>query len=223
MSNKARKKKTVAKNDLVNLSKLGFRDYVAARHLLLEGFLFQGLILSSTSVEKYVKANIGLNVGTISHLHLDKVSLLKNEAENAGLDFFSDLDDRYLELLSVAYRFRYYDDLEDFSCIGFFKWQAVGELDFTVDYIDKVFSEKSGVETLYAKAVEASDEVVLRDNYLLNGLNKKSYMERPSEPYFLGLWNDGEEVSMKGGLMSPKYNGEVCTVKSFDVKCSERN
>ena len=41
---------------------LGYRDYIAARFLLNNHFIVQGLTLASTAVEKYLKAVIVFNL-----------------------------------------------------------------------------------------------------------------------------------------------------------------
>ena len=48
---------------------LGYRDYIAARVLLNKHLLVQGLTLASTSVEKYLKAIIVLNLKKKEHYH----------------------------------------------------------------------------------------------------------------------------------------------------------
>ncbi|WP_281989919.1 hypothetical protein [Aquimarina aggregata] len=59
---------------------LGYRDYIAARFLLNNHLIIQGLTLASTSVEKYLKALIVFNLKEKQKYfyHLDRFELLKN-------------------------------------------------------------------------------------------------------------------------------------------------
>lgn len=45
-----------------SFAELAYRDYIAARFLLNNHFIVQGLTLASTAVEKYLKAVIAFNL-----------------------------------------------------------------------------------------------------------------------------------------------------------------
>ncbi len=52
---------------------------------------------------------------------------------------FEKVDPKFFDILSLAYRFRYYDNIEQPTTIGFFKNQFLGELDGAVELFERLF------------------------------------------------------------------------------------
>jgi hypothetical protein len=165
---------------------LAFRDYLAARTLFLNCLLPQGAILASTSVEKYFKAIISLK-GNSCLKHLGKP--LVNALRNAFRELFAALNPEFIEFLERAYQLRYVDDLEkDFNlCIS--RRKTLAELDFTVAQIEnRLVREQEGktVERFYTKLLKGETymaPLLWQDNYLLQGMNKKDFIEQPDFVY----------------------------------------
>ena len=113
---------------------LAYRDYLAARCLLNNGFFLQGLTLSSSAIEKYFKVILALHGNRRKDMgvHLDRLSKLKALLAECYYDVTLKLDDRFLGLLSKAYKIRYYDNLSTPITISFFVNQLIGELDYSL-------------------------------------------------------------------------------------------
>ena len=63
-----------------SLNDLAYRDYIAARFLLNNEFVIQGLTLASTAVEKYLKSIIVFHSTENKnyHYHFDRLDKLKD-------------------------------------------------------------------------------------------------------------------------------------------------
>ncbi|AZT83654.1 hypothetical protein EHN06_08940 [Marinobacter sp. NP-4(2019)] len=216
------RKKTPRKanvHDVRHYLSLGFRDYTAARFLLLNDFLLQGATLSSTAVEKYFKA-IFATKGHLIQSHLDDYKKFKSLFGRLDISIFERLDENYIKLLGEIYKLRYYDSVINKVSCGFFKWQVIGELDYTIDLIDKTcYSElsKPEVPTRYMQSVNNKNEYVWKENYVLNGLGKKEYMERVTEGVIIHLYRGRHEVIIEPNSIIPHYNGRITTVKDINI------
>src|ERR1035437_6467092 len=82
------------------------KDYIAARRLLLDGFLVQGASLANTAIEKYLKASIVCQGKKVKHGH-DPLTIYMQMKADSTLQ----LDQDFLALLAKAYKMRYPDDL----------------------------------------------------------------------------------------------------------------
>src|SRR5690606_25191579 len=105
-----------------SLIQLGFNDYIAARHLINNGYILQGVTLASTAVEKYLKVILVSKGKTKKDIgvHLDRIDKLKQQLDECYADFTNKIDERFLEILGKAYKARYYDDIKAPITIGFF-------------------------------------------------------------------------------------------------------
>ncbi len=66
------------------------------------------------------------------------------------MTFTKKFDPVFLDVLEKAYKIRYYDKLEKPVQFGFFVNQFLGELDSTVDYLEKILSPG----LLYRRAIK---------------------------------------------------------------------
>ncbi|MDB5200245.1 MAG: hypothetical protein JWO92_2208 [Chitinophagaceae bacterium] len=202
-----------------SLIQLGFNDYIAARHLINNKFILQGVTLASTAVEKYLKAILA-SKGRNKRVHLDKIDKLKTILSECYTDFTNRIDERFLEILGKAYETRYYDDLKSPITIGFFVNQFLCELDYSVNFFENVLYENivdengNKVPTLYKRyASETNPELVL-NNYLFAGISKKECMEQPDYGYCIYInpdkWN-GNILTEAHGVKN-EYDGRMTLI-----------
>ena len=91
-----------------SLIDLGYRDYIAARFLLNNQLVIQGLTLASTAIEKYLKAIIVLHVKENDkyHYHFDNFTKLKAILSKSYKDVTTDFDPVFIAILEKAYKSR---------------------------------------------------------------------------------------------------------------------
>ncbi|KAF2326624.1 HEPN domain-containing protein [Flavobacterium ginsenosidimutans] len=202
---------------------LGYRDYIAARFLLNNHFIVQGITLASTAVEKYLKAVIVFNLQEKEwyNYHFDKFEKLKNLLEKLNSDVTKDFDPVFLDILEKAFKIRYYDKIEKPIFMGFYINQFIGELDYTINYLENfIFNTQSQGQsiTVYSKAVINKDPGLFYNNYILNQENKKDYMEMPDIGFSIyisvGSVVHTEEI-VKGGSTQNKYDGQIAEFTDF--------
>lgn len=171
------KKQSIASS----LVDLGYRDYIAARFLLNNEFIIQGLTLASTAVEKYLKALIVFTSKENEkyNYHLDNLSKLKNILDKNHHDVTKEFDPVFLSILEKAYKIRYYDKLKRPIKIGFFLNQFIGELDSTIHFLETY--NTPGI--LYKQAIQNKDSKLYQNNFILNKQDKKEFMERPDTAF----------------------------------------
>ncbi|MBW8198289.1 hypothetical protein [Flagellimonas abyssi] len=210
---------------------LGYRDYIAARVLLNKHLLVQGLTLASTSVEKYLKAIIVLNLKKKEHYHyhLDRFESLKKLLSKLNNDVTEEFDSIFLDILQNAFRIRYYDKINRPIFMGFYINQFIGELDFTVDFMEKyIYSSQNGgfSMTKYFQAIENNDTHLYENNYILKNENKKEFMERSDIGFSIYI-NTGpkfhRENVVKGGITKNKYDGEISKFTDFSETIFSNN
>ena len=102
------------------LVSLGYRDYIAARVLLNNKLIIQGLTLASTAVEKYLKAIIVLTLKEKEWInyHFDRIEKLQDILNRNHHDVTKNLDPVFLSILEKAFKIRYYDNLKGPVTIG---------------------------------------------------------------------------------------------------------
>jgi hypothetical protein len=161
----------------------GFADYTAARVLFLKDLPSQGAILSSTAIEKCIKAMLAFR-GNESHGHLKTAHW--NYVCNFDQTLAQLLDAQFIDLNQRAYSLRYTDALPlDFNLVIASR-EFLAEMDQTVSSIFSCFSlDQSGnpIESLYAAAVRLKDTRVTDHNYVVLGAEKQSFIY--SRPQFV--------------------------------------
>lgn len=168
-----------------SLVDLGYRDYIAARFLLNNEFIIQGLTLASTAVEKYLKAIIVFNLKEKERYdyHFDRLSKLKTILDKNYYDVTQKFDPVFINILEQAYKIRYYDKLEEPIKIGFFLNQFIGELDSTIHFLETI--DSPGL--LYTQAIQNKDPNLYQNNFILNKQDKKEFMERPDTAFAIHI------------------------------------
>lgn len=202
---------------------LGYRDYIASRFLLNNHFIMQGLTLASTAVEKYLKAVIAFNLQEKEwyNYHFDRFQKLKNLLSKVNNDVTEEFDPLFIAILEKAFKIRYYDKIEQPIFMGFYVNQFIGELDYTINYLENfIFNTQSCGQsiTLYSKAVIDKYPDLFYNNYILNKENKKDYMEMPDIGFSIyisvGSVVHREEI-VKGGSKKNKYEGRIAEFNEF--------
>ncbi|WP_289658334.1 hypothetical protein [Flavobacterium panacagri] len=202
---------------------LGYRDYIAARFLLNNDFIVQGLALASTAVEKYLKAVIVFNLQEKEwyNYHFDRFEKLKNLLGKVNRDVTEEFDSLFVAILEKAFKIRYYDKLEKPIYIGFYINQFIGELDYTINYLETfIFNTQSAGQSMtdYSKAVRNKDSGLYYNNFVLNNKNKKDFMEKPDKGFSLylsiGPVIQKEEIT-KGGSTRNSYDGRIAEFREF--------
>jgi HEPN domain-containing protein len=194
-----------------------FDDYVAARFLLLNKYSLNGVILASMCVEKYLKAMLAVLNVEFKNLHLDRIDEIRSLFANTEYNvIFHYIDPRFLDLLSLGYKFRYYDNVKEKTTIGFATHQVLGELDHFISVLEQLtvmLVNGKKVPTPYQRAVSNSDIRVFDSNYIVNKIDRQTYYEQ--ETYCFGLHIDPERsgpLSIKGDRIKPPYNGQLTQI-----------
>lgn len=193
-----------------SLVDLGYRDYIAARFLLNNEFVVQGLTLASTAIEKYLKALIVFTSKEKEkyYYHFDNLIKLKDILDKNHHDVTKEFDPVFLDILVKAYKIRYYDKLEEPIKIGFFLNQFIGELDDTIHSLET--SDTPGI--LYGRAIQNRDPNLYQNNFILNKQEKKDFMERPDTAFAIHIQigsSSHMENKVVGRDIVNKYEGRL--------------
>ncbi len=203
---------------------LGYRDYIAARLLLNNHLIIQGLTLASTSVEKYLKAIIVFNLQKKEkyHFHLDRFESLKKLLVKVNNDVTEEFDPVFLDILQNAFRIRYYDGIKKPIFMGFYINQLIGELDYTIDFMEKfIFNSQNGGKSMseYFRAIKNNDSHLYENNFILRNENKKDFMEKSDIGFSIYVRISSivqEEKIVKGGSTQNKYEGQISKFTEFN-------
>lgn len=167
---------------------LGYLDYVAARLLLRNGLEIQGLILASTSIEKYLKALLA-TAGKATATHLDSVGFVEVVLQS-GRDVLAYISRSFLEYLGRAYAFRYLESNSGPASIAVEQRKLLAELDYSVSQFESaIILAVNGViqKSNYAFAVEAHDSRVWAENHILTGTSKSAFVEDHCPLYCMAI------------------------------------
>ncbi|WP_291143665.1 hypothetical protein [Flavobacterium sp. UBA7680] len=202
---------------------LGYRDYIAARFLLNNHYIVQGLTLASIAVEKYLKAIIVFNLQEREwyNYHFDRFEQLKNLVAKVNSDVTQEFDPVFVAILEKAFKIRYYDKIEKPIFMGFYINQFIGELDYTINYLENfIFNTQSCGQsiTVYNKAVINKDSGLYYNNFILNKENKKDFMEKPDIGFSIYISVGSvvhQEKIVKGGSTRNTYEGQIAEFTEF--------
>jgi len=143
-----------------------YTDYVAARVLLLRGLLKQGVVLSSTAIEKCAKAVLALHGNTSrGHLNTAHFNVLRTDPKFGNL-----LNPDFIKLNQKAYRLRYTDDLPfDFNMVVASR-EFLAEMDQTILSVTSCFKiHDSGRHRPigYEAGIQRGDEHLIAENHVI--------------------------------------------------------
>lgn len=203
-----------------SLLSTGYDDYIASRVLLNKDYHIQGLTLASSAIEKYLKVILAVHGKTKKEMgvHLDRWNKLESMIKDCYTDISKFLDERFLDLLGKAYQARYYDNLNTPIMISFFKNQLVGELDYTVDFIEKIVTLKGEngqlLQTPYKWAIAGKESDLFENNHVLNGIPKKEFMEMPDEGfgYYIDINKKYMAIEVEGKNIVNVYSGRIAEI-----------
>ena len=204
-----------------SLIDLGYRDYIAARFLLNNQFIIQGLTLASTAIEKYLKALIVFNLKGKEryNYHFDNLEMLKNILERNYYDVTTKFDPVFLNILEKAFKIRYYDKLEEPIRIGFYLNQFIGELDNTIHDLETLVMKMQNdreFHTPYGRAIKNNDRHLYENNFVLTNQDKKAFMEKPDTAFSVyiqtGSSSHRENTVVGRGIIN-KYEGRLSVFK----------
>lgn len=167
------------------------KDYFAARILLLEGHLVQHIVLSSTSIEKYLKT-----VSFISHLKFPRschdVLRLVAVLESKGIKLNLKAD--YLSLLKKSYELRYPDNLMPGYNICLSQAKLLTELDHSVFEIRKGFhlTKVTGedIETRLSQLLKIQDRALMDCNSTFGDVKRDEIFTHKNKLYELRVLPD---------------------------------
>lgn len=146
---------------------IAFKDYLAARVLINSGLLSQGAVLSSTAVEKYLKAILAFR-GNEARGHLSEKHF--RAAINFDARLASSINGEFISLLQRCYSLRYVDNLPPEFNLVIASREFLAELDHTAVLIQESFKIKMDGEPAkvsYARARAGGDSRLYLDNYTL--------------------------------------------------------
>lgn len=196
----------------------GYKDYSAARLLLNNVTIIQGLTLASSAVEKYIKAYLVAVGKKPRQVHLNNFKELKKQFGQTHLGILEKLDEGFLTLLGKAYDYRYWDYKTEIEYIGFPILQVLGELDFTINLFEstlETFDKESGqvIDNWYWQAYNEKQKILTENNYLFQDLSKDEFMaqsmciyslrinpQKPNEQLVLELFLDDQQVNYDGKI-----------------------
>lgn len=215
---------------------MAYDDYIASRFLLNNDYILQGAILASTSIEKYFKGLLLAckpEITKVPKVHLDRIENLKSQfSKTMHEDIFNLFDVKFLEELSIVYKFRYYDNFSKPTSIGFLVNQFLGELDYIVYIFNNAITRYRGdalQPTKYWNNVKEFNKDLYQSNMIFNKVDKNDFMNRETKGFSFyinpktlspislatkAFIKPGTEVSFKTKsgdtkLMLPKYSGSI--------------
>jgi HEPN domain-containing protein len=207
-----RLKKAASSADAVNILTFvnaAFRDYLAARVLLLSGLTVQGAVLASTAIEKYLKALLAFR-GNRSHGHLKRAHL--NAFKNYSPRFYAAFNEEFLLFLQKLYPLRYPDSLPKGFNVVIARREFLAELDDTAIRLNASFQPKrpddKQVETLLDKFLAGRDDRLMDLNHVLNRIDKATFVTAETEiVYEMRVLDTGEYLELEYGAKPRPSDG----------------
>jgi HEPN domain-containing protein len=157
-------------------------DYLAARALLLGGYVIQGTSFANTALEKYLKTLFvifGFKVPKshdVRYLYCEIIKEVKSLKLNVD----------FLELLFKAYKIRYPDDLEIGYNVHLSDAMILSELDSSVFEIRKGFNiSKNGdsLKTKFNEALRVRKPELVTKNCSFGGFSREQLFKEESSIY----------------------------------------
>lgn len=174
---------------------VAYKDYVAARVLLLADLLPQGAVLASTAIEKYIKAILAFR-GNVSHGHLKAAQF--NALKNFDPQLGQQINAQFIDLLHKSYRLRYLDDLAPGFNLVIADREFLAELDWTAMTIHARFHQTVNgqtVESTLTRQMAAKDQRLLDLNHVAAGIAKQDFIAMvPQRVYAIRRFADGTHM-----------------------------
>ncbi len=172
-------------------------DYLAARAMLLRGFVMQGAMLANTAVEKYLKT--GLLARNQSFRNSHDVARLYEQLQATGSTPQVNVD--FLGMLGKAYRLRYPDDLPVGFNLALVAVKVLAEMDATVHALRGGFrfqrSDGRTVTTLLDDLLGRQDLSLLSDNAAFGKCARAELFTKSSSCFEIRVLGEDEILSAK--------------------------
>ena len=132
-----------------------------------------------------------------------------------------EFDPVFLEILETVFKIRYYDNIKQPVFIGIYINQFIGELDFTIDFLENFIAKTEfGGESssAYNRAINKNDSHLYENNFILKKENKKDFMEKPDVGFSIHIRIESvvqTEQTVKGGSTINKYEGRISKFSEF--------
>jgi len=212
-------------SEVIKWLNLADNDYLSARLLIRRGLLIQGTILSSTSIEKYLKTVCKIKrisfktQGEKAHNVNDLYNLIKDEK--------SSINEDYLALLVNAYKLRYPDRLAVEYNIALNQAKALVGLD------EAVFKIRSRIKligaerrSLFEEQIAQKDELLCQGNHAFGDANRDDLFKDPVACYEMrelknGVWMEAHYIAIVND--DDKYNVEGLKTGSSDLEYKLQN
>jgi HEPN domain len=179
---KTRTNEEVNTQKIAGLLKMSFSDYLAARILINRNKLLQGCILANTAIEKHFKALMEAQ-STKSFGNHDLIKQLPF-VKNQYPEIYKKLNIEFLTQLSEIYKSRYIDSLPIGYNFAIIQRKYIAELDFTYSILEPTLklqnsNNKNQLTSEYQTSLKNKDIDLWSYNYLLNKMDKTTFVEQP--------------------------------------------
>ncbi len=187
---------------------LGYKDYVAARTLLLNEMLLQGAGLVSCAVEKYTKSYAIARGKPLKKNHIgeDFIADLKT-----GIGLPPHVSENFLTFLGKCYSLRYVDKIPAGFNLCIRQRQLLAELDETILAYERAFTQtKDGVRvpTQCQTAVQSKDPRIATENWILNGITKTDFIEQRDAVYEIRFFGPSNQIEVTYYTEKGKNDGD---------------
>lgn len=203
---------SILSTTILQMRSNAYRDYVAARVLLDNQLWIQGLVMTSTCIEKYLKC-ILLTAGKKSKVHLDSPDFLTVLKLN-NRDVSSFISESFIRYLGRAYVLRYIEPTSHQASIAIEPKKLLAELDYTVAQIEASIvistSTKEQLDNGYQDAVKNRDDRIFKNNHILNNIDKNIFVEEYNMLFILTIEPRLGPIAIRHG----KYLS--CNNQNFD-------
>lgn len=160
---------------------LADEDYIAARLLLLNGFLKQGAILANTAVEKYLKLLLFSKEKQIPQNH--NIFDLYKQVLDLNISGIKPVNTGFISFLYKCYQLRYLDQIKNGLNLYFDQIKILVELDRTVGALRKDFKFQTvngtKIDSRLDFLVQKKDQILLEKNIIFGQvLSEKLFKEK---------------------------------------------
>lgn len=197
-------------NRLIGYLGSSFDDYIASRVLFNSGMLTQACCLANTAIEKYFKAFVDFKGNTIKAKH--NLGKLLPTVKSFDSDLFNKLNIEFLLELSKIYETRYIGDCPGGYNFVILRNKYLAELDYIYSLLEpKIRYSNQGKEirkTNYEMLISAKNPAIWTNNYLLNKIDKTTFIENLDFAYELRVVESNNQLmEVKYSTLESKNNG----------------
>jgi uncharacterized protein (UPF0332 family) len=199
-----------------NYLALALDDYRAARLLLRQGLLAQGVAIASTAVEKELKAVLGLK-GVFSKKHLDNGLLITAVKHFPALE--GSLNSDFVKYLNRGFQLRYATIDGAGYGIVINQYRTLVALDgamLTIDSGLKLQANSEPHPTPLQRAIADGDPLILADNVHLKQIQPNDLLTRPNKMLELKVGKDLQTLIAEYETDGLNIIGDFCKKTDMD-------